>query len=77
VVSFNWDIENSKHIGKSTCGKYYVEITEGSDGFDYIIFKREQPYEWEILHSSTKPHDDIDDAKKTIMSLMALKYAIF
>lgn len=69
LVSVKWhNIENS-HIGKSTCGKYFIEIINKGSHFDYNVSENK-----EIIHKNAKPHNSIEDAKRIIMTLLSLKY---
>lgn len=69
LVSVEWHSLENSHIGKSACGKYFIEITNEGSHFDYKVRQNE-----EIIHKNAKPHDSIEDAKRIIMSLLSLKY---
>jgi len=71
LISIKWHIAENSHIGKSTCGKYFIEIINNGSHFDYIITETKSD---KIRHKNAKPHFSIEDAKRVIMSLLYLKH---
>lgn len=69
MISIKWHNDNNSHIGKSTCGKYLIEILDNKGHFEYIIKENKH-----ITHKSSKPHDSIEDAKRVISTLLSMKY---
>lgn len=69
MINIKWHIDNDSHIGKSTCGKYFIEIINNKGNYEYVIKENKN-----ITHKSSKPHDSIEDAKRVISTLLSMKY---
>lgn len=69
MINIKWHNDNNSIIGKSTCGKYFIEINNNNGNFEYVIKENKN-----ITHKSLKPHDSIDEAKRVISTLLSMKY---
>lgn len=70
MVTLNWHNDNlNNHIGKSTCGKYHVEITNNGVSYDYVIIESET----KVITKNSKPNDTVEEAKRVVLSLLSLK----
>jgi len=73
MITVEWHNTEKSHIGKSTCGKYLIEIIGNGSHFDYTITETKSN---QIKHKNTTTHNNVEDAKRIVMSLLSLKYAI-
>lgn len=69
MINIKWHNDNNSIIGKSTCGKYLIEILDNRGHFEFIIKENKN-----ITHKSSKTHDSIEDAKRVISTLLSMKY---
>lgn len=71
MLVFNWDINNDKIVGKSTCNKYVIEIFKENDSYSYYIKEGDK-----IVNVSQIKHENIQSAQRNSTSLISIRYAL-
>jgi len=71
MLVFNWDINNDKIVGKSTCNKYVIEIFKENDSYSYYIKEGDK-----IVNVSQIKHENIQSAQRNATSLISIRYAL-